>query len=137
MAIKVYNVLSREKETFVPITEGKVNMYVCGPTVYDDSHIGHAKTFDGKLNSRGGGVGALRRSRGDDVPNVFDNEQVAGLAAGDQFGLHTRVRTGDEESVRILAFSRQSLKQIAVASEFLSLKIVNTLSQLLHRRNKR
>lgn len=45
MTIQVYNVLTRQKEPFVPITEGKVNMYVCGPTVYDDSHIGHAKTY--------------------------------------------------------------------------------------------
>jgi cysteinyl-tRNA synthetase len=45
MAIQVYNVLTRKKEPFVPLTEGKVNMYVCGPTVYDDSHIGHAKTY--------------------------------------------------------------------------------------------
>ena len=45
MSIRIYNVLSRQKETFVPLTEGKVNMYVCGPTVYDYSHIGHAKTY--------------------------------------------------------------------------------------------
>ena len=45
MTIQVYNVLTRKKEPFVPVTEGKVNMYVCGPTVYDDSHIGHAKTY--------------------------------------------------------------------------------------------
>jgi cysteinyl-tRNA synthetase len=45
MTIQVYDVLSRKKEPFVPVTEGKVNMYVCGPTVYDDSHIGHAKTY--------------------------------------------------------------------------------------------
>ena len=45
MTLKIYNVLSREKEAFVPLTEGKVNIYVCGPTVYDDSHIGHAKTY--------------------------------------------------------------------------------------------
>lgn len=45
MSLKIYNVLTREKETFVPLQEGKVNMYVCGPTVYDYSHIGHAKTY--------------------------------------------------------------------------------------------
>ena len=45
MSLKLYNVLTRKKETFVPLTEGKVNMYVCGPTVYDYSHIGHAKTY--------------------------------------------------------------------------------------------
>lgn len=47
MSLKIYNVLSRKKEEFKPITEGKVNMYVCGPTVYDHSHIGHAKTYIG------------------------------------------------------------------------------------------
>ena len=45
MTLKIYNVLNREKEEFKPIQEGKVNMYVCGPTVYDYSHIGHAKTY--------------------------------------------------------------------------------------------
>ncbi len=47
MSLKIYNVLSRKKEEFVPLTEGKVNMYVCGPTVYDDSHVGHGKTYVG------------------------------------------------------------------------------------------
>lgn len=43
MTISIYNSLTREKETFVPITPGKVNMYVCGPTVYDYIHIGNAR----------------------------------------------------------------------------------------------
>lgn len=45
MAIQVYNRLTRRKEDFVPIHEGEVRMYVCGPTVYDHAHIGHAKTY--------------------------------------------------------------------------------------------
>ena len=45
MSLKIYNVLTRQKEAFVPVTPGKVNIYVCGPTVYDYSHIGHAKTY--------------------------------------------------------------------------------------------
>ena len=45
MSLRIYNVLTRQKEEFVPITPGKVNIYVCGPTVYDYSHIGHAKTY--------------------------------------------------------------------------------------------
>ena len=45
MSLTIYNVLTRQKELFEPLTPGKVNMYVCGPTVYDDSHIGHAKTY--------------------------------------------------------------------------------------------
>ena len=43
MAIKIFNTLSREKEVFVPIEEGKVKMYVCGPTVYNYIHIGNAR----------------------------------------------------------------------------------------------
>nr|MBN1230010.1 cysteine--tRNA ligase [Anaerolineae bacterium] len=45
MALVVFNRLTRQKEEFVPLTEGQVRMYVCGPTVYDYSHIGHAKTY--------------------------------------------------------------------------------------------
>ena len=42
MGLKIYNTLSRTKEDFVPLEAGKVRMYVCGPTVYDKAHIGHA-----------------------------------------------------------------------------------------------
>ncbi len=45
MALQIYNVLHREKQPFEPLHEGKVNMYVCGPTVYDHAHVGHAKTY--------------------------------------------------------------------------------------------
>ena len=41
--MKVYNTLSRKKEDFVPLEEGKVKMYVCGPTVYNFIHIGNAR----------------------------------------------------------------------------------------------
>ena len=41
--MKVYNTLSKKKEDFVPLEEGKVRMYVCGPTVYDLIHIGNAR----------------------------------------------------------------------------------------------
>ncbi len=41
--MKLYNTLTREKEEFIPIEEGKVTMYVCGPTVYDYIHVGNAR----------------------------------------------------------------------------------------------
>ncbi len=41
--MKVYNTLSRKKEEFIPLEEGKVRMYVCGPTVYNLIHIGNAR----------------------------------------------------------------------------------------------
>lgn len=43
MSIQLYNTLTRKKEKFVPIEEGKVKMYVCGPTVYNYIHIGNAR----------------------------------------------------------------------------------------------
>src|SRR5881397_2078020 len=43
--LRVYNTLTRKQEGFKPIREGRVNLFVCGPTVYDVSHIGHAKTY--------------------------------------------------------------------------------------------
>ena len=45
----IYNTLTRQKELFRPLHEGRVGMYVCGPTVYGDAHLGHARpaiTFD-------------------------------------------------------------------------------------------
>mgnify|MGYP003482455146 FL=1 len=47
--LMIYNTLSRKKEEFKPLHEGRVGMYVCGPTVYGDPHLGHARpaiTFD-------------------------------------------------------------------------------------------
>jgi len=45
MPLRVYNTLSAAKEEFVPLHPGKVGMYVCGVTVYDYSHIGHARAY--------------------------------------------------------------------------------------------
>jgi cysteinyl-tRNA synthetase len=44
MALQIYNTLTRRKELFAPLVPGKVRMYVCGPTVYDLCHIGHARS---------------------------------------------------------------------------------------------
>lgn len=43
MSIQIFNSLTRQKETFVPLEEGKVKMYVCGPTVYNYIHIGNSR----------------------------------------------------------------------------------------------
>ena len=47
--LTIYNTLSRNKEVFVPLNPPFTGLYVCGPTVYGDSHLGHARpaiTFD-------------------------------------------------------------------------------------------
>ncbi|MCX7707006.1 MAG: class I tRNA ligase family protein, partial [Anaerolineae bacterium] len=42
MTLMIYNTLTREKEVFETLEPGRVRMYVCGPTVYDEAHVGHA-----------------------------------------------------------------------------------------------
>ena len=44
-SLRIYNTLVRDKQTFVPLTPGEVRMYVCGMTVYDYCHIGHARVM--------------------------------------------------------------------------------------------
>ena len=43
--LKVYNSLTKKKEVFKTITDGYVGMYVCGPTVYSNAHLGNVRTF--------------------------------------------------------------------------------------------
>ena len=45
VSLSVYNTMTRAKEAFVPLKEGKVSIYTCGPTVYNHIHIGNARTF--------------------------------------------------------------------------------------------
>ena len=45
MPIRVYNSLTREKEELVPLRPGKLGIYVCGVTVYDLCHVGHARVY--------------------------------------------------------------------------------------------
>ena len=45
MSLSIYNSFTRKKDTFVPIQENKVGMYVCGPTVYGPPHVGHARSY--------------------------------------------------------------------------------------------
>ena len=43
--MKLYNTLTRQKEEFIPLSEGEVKIYSCGPTVYNYFHIGNARPF--------------------------------------------------------------------------------------------
>ncbi|WP_372679582.1 cysteine--tRNA ligase [Desulfosarcina sp.] len=44
MVMRIYNTLTKSKETFEPVSPGQVRIYVCGPTVYDSCHVGHARS---------------------------------------------------------------------------------------------
>jgi len=43
--LKILNSLSGKKDEFIPLNKNIVNWYICGPTVYDDSHMGHARNY--------------------------------------------------------------------------------------------
>ena len=43
--LKIYNTLTNKIEEFKPLEDNKVKMYVCGPTVYDNAHLGHARCY--------------------------------------------------------------------------------------------
>ncbi|MDE3013790.1 MAG: cysteine--tRNA ligase, partial [Gemmatimonadota bacterium] len=45
MSLKVYNTATRSLEDFVPLRDGAVGVYACGPTIYNEAHIGHFRTF--------------------------------------------------------------------------------------------
>lgn len=132
MTLKVYNTLTRAKETFLPIEPGKVKMYVCGPTVYDYIHIGNARPlifFDvvrKYLRSIGYDVAyivnftdvddkLIRRANetGSTVPEVADRfirqyyEDTEGLGI-EQATVHPRVT---ENMAEIIAFIEELMRQ--------------------------
>lgn len=79
MTLQIFNVLGRRKQPFTPIHEGRVGMYVCGPTVYEHSHLGHAKTyvsFDV--------VARYLRYRGEDLLYVQNITDVGHLLANEE-----------------------------------------------------
>ena len=43
--LKIFNTMTQKKEEFKPMHENRVKLFVCGPTVYDNSHVGHARTY--------------------------------------------------------------------------------------------
>ncbi|WP_338450504.1 cysteine--tRNA ligase [Niallia oryzisoli] len=115
MTIQIYNTLTRKKEDFIPLEEGKVKMYVCGPTVYNYIHIGNARpaivfdTVRRYLEYRGYDVRYISnftdvddkliraaKEIGEDVPTVADRfieayfEDVSALGCK-QADIHPRV----------------------------------------------
>jgi cysteinyl-tRNA synthetase len=127
MAIQIYNTLTRKKETFVPIEEGKVKMYVCGPTVYNYIHIGNARpaivfdTVRRYLEYRGFEVKYVSnftdvddkliraaKQLGEDVPTIADRfinayfEDVMALGC-QKAHVHPRVMENMEEIIEFIA----------------------------------
>ena len=132
--LQIYNTLSRQKEIFKPLTPGKISMYVCGITVYDYCHIGHARTsiaFDV--------VARFLRSQGWDlnfVHNITDiDDKIIRRAneLGEKFDLLTQrfidAMHQDEQNLGILPPSIEPR-----ATEFIGpiIELVNRLIEKGH-----
>ncbi|MBL5766551.1 cysteine--tRNA ligase [Heyndrickxia sporothermodurans] len=108
MSIQLYNTLTRKKEPFIPLEEGKVKMYVCGPTVYNYIHIGNARpaivfdTVRRYLEYRGFDVNFVSnftdvddklikaaKELGEDVPTIADRFIDAYFEDVSALGCHT------------------------------------------------
>ena len=81
MTVKLYNTLTRKKEDFVPMEDGKVSLYTCGPTVYNYAHIGNLRSYIF--------ADILKRTlsyNGYDVTQVMNITDVGHLTSDEDFG---------------------------------------------------
>ena len=107
MALQIYNTMAKAKQEFRPIDDGKVKMYVCGVTVYDDVHMGHARfmvVFDM--------VSRYLRYRGYDVTLVINFTDV-----DDKI-----IKKANEENVDALVVSRRCIDSFFQDSDALRVK---------------
>jgi hypothetical protein len=95
-----------------------------------DDNVLYAQPGDGKLD--GGRLARRRRAvRRDDVARVSQNKQIAGERMGEQIGIDTRVGTGDEQRLRLLAVDQFLIQVVKLAKVFV-LKLVDALDQIPH-----
>ena len=100
--MKLYNTLTRKLEEFKPITEGKVGMYCCGPTVYSYAHIGNLRTY---LNED-----FLHRvlvRAGYDVHHVMNITDVGHLTSDEDTGEDKMLKAAEQEKMDVLALARK------------------------------
>lgn len=115
--MKIYNSLTRVKEEFIPLKAGHVGMYVCGPTVYDEPHIGHARSayiFDvirRYLEYRKYDVVFVRN-----VTDVDDKiiEKARSLGAGDPAADNGLIEAVKEVSKKYLASYHEDMQLIGI-----------------------
>ncbi|MDB2415401.1 cysteine--tRNA ligase [Rickettsiales bacterium] len=112
--MKLYNTLTKSKETLIPCTPGKVGMYVCGPTVYDRAHIGNARAvvvFDALLRT-------LQHEYGQDnvtyVRNITDVDDKINAAAKQR---NVSINTVTEETTKMFHDDMGALNCLAPTIE--------------------
>lgn len=130
MTLHIYNTLSRKKEAFVPLQPGKISLYVCGITVYDYCHIGHARVlvaFDvitRYLRSQGWDVTYVRN-----ITDVDDKILNRAEESGERFSdLTERMITAMHEDEDQLGVLRPDMEPRATA--YMD-NIINMVQQLV------
>lgn len=129
--LKIYNSLSKQKETFTPIEPGKVRMYVCGMTVYDYCHVGHARVlvvFDvvyRYLRYRGLDVTYVRN-----ITDIDDKIIKRALENGEEFhALTERFIEAMHEDARAIGVLQPDLEPKATDNIDAILEMINTLQK--------
>jgi cysteinyl-tRNA synthetase len=130
MAIKIYNTLSSQKEEFKPIIDGNVGIYSCGPTVYDNAHIGNLRSF--LLSDIIRRVFEYNKFNVNQVMNITDiddktinRSKEKGISLNDLTRHYEAVFLGDLHSLNIL-----SPKNVLRATDHIE-DMINMISVLL------
>ena len=114
--LKLYNTLTRQKEEFKPIHSGKVGMYVCGPTVYDHCHLGHARGYVS--------MDVLRRYleySGYEVRHIMNYTDVGHLVADAEIGEDKIEKRARQEKLDPVAIADKYIE--SCEEDFSALKI--------------
>ncbi|NGZ78097.1 cysteine--tRNA ligase [Saccharibacillus alkalitolerans] len=123
MALQIYNTMTREKEKFVPVNPDKVNMYVCGPTVYDYIHIGNARPvifFDV--------VRAYLEDRGYDVNYVVNFTDVDDKLIRKAEAMNTTV---PEVAEKFIAAYYEDLEGLGVEKATLNPRVTENMDDII------
>lgn len=129
--IKIFDSVKREKVEFIPLKKGEVSLYVCGPTVYDDSHLGHARSaivFD--LLRRLMEFEGYRVKFVKNFTDIDDKIIKKSLESGEEIGVITeRYITSYLEDMQKLGIKRPDIEPRATESLDLMWEMIQSLLQ--------
>ena len=121
--LQIYNTLTRKKEVFTPINPGKVGLYVCGCTVYDLCHIGHARTYISFDN-----ISRYLRFSGFDVNyvrNITDVEDKIINRA------HENNETPDELTERTIGYMHEDFDALNIARPDIEPRVTTHMAEII------
>lgn len=130
MTFRLYNTLTRRVEDFQPINGNQVNMFVCGPTVYDLSHIGHAKTYiQLDVLARSLRQAGFELTYLQNITDI-DDKIIARAAEQGTTWDELRTRFEDEYKADMTALNNTSVDEYARATDFIA-DIIRQVQTLL------